>query len=133
MSVLKLLSVEYDSKTNELRGGMIDRLYEILSEEEKKKVVDALEIVSEAFIEDIEVEPISKVKSYQPIKEERDLPKEYLDKIEKLGILAKSLEIDKNDFMYSCLKDLPMISEMLKIEEREAFTFLKESVDEMFK
>ena len=86
MSVLKLLSVEYDSKTNELKGGMIDRLYEILSEEEKKKVIDVLEIVSEAFIEDIEVEPISKVKSYQPIK-----------------------------------------------EEREAFTFLKESVDEMFK
>ncbi len=132
MSIIKLLSVEYNSKTNELKGGMVDRLHEILSEEDRKKVVDVLEMVSEAFIKDTDVEPVSKTKSYEPIKEEKDLSKEYFDKVEILGRLAKSLEIDKNDFMFSCLKDIPMISEMLEIEEKEAFIFLKESVDKMF-
>ena len=49
METLKLLTVEFNLKTQTLTGGMSDRMLSLLNEEQVKEVVDALTFVADAF------------------------------------------------------------------------------------
>lgn len=52
MSIINLMSVEFDTEKGELTGGVASRIEKILSEEQIKDIDKAMRMVAEAFGED---------------------------------------------------------------------------------
>ena len=134
METLKLLTVEFNLKTQTLTGGMSDRILSLLNEEQVKEVVDAMTLVADAFSKDMELKGCKlkeKVRSYEPIQEieqESELPRG----LELAGMMAKAMGIDKEKFFVHCLKSIDELMEQTGKSEEEAIIILKKALDKMF-
>ena len=138
METLKLLTVEFNLKTQTLTGGMSDRMLSLLNEDQVKEVVDAMTLVADAFSKDMELKGCKlkeKVRSYEPIQEieqeveqESELPRG----LELAGMIAKAMGIDKEKFFVHCLKSIDELMEQTGKSEEEAIIILKKALDKMF-
>ena len=134
METLKLLTVEFNLKTQTLTGGMSDRMLSLLNEEQVKQVVDAMTLVADAFSKDMESKGCKlkeKIKSYEPIQEEEqesELPRG----LELAGMMAKAMGIDKEKFFVRCLKDIDELIKKTGKSEEETIITLKKALDKMF-
>ena len=134
METLKLLTVEFNLKTQTLTGGMSDNMLSLLNEEQVKQVVDAMTLVADAFSKDMESKGCKlkeKERSYEPIQEveqEGELPKG----LELAGMMAKAMGIDKEKFFVHCLKSIDELLEQTGKSEEEAIIILKKALDKMF-
>ena len=134
METLKLLTVEFNLKTQTLTGGMSDRMLSLLNEEQVKEVVDAMTLVADAFSKDMESKGCKlkeKVRSYEPIQEieqESELP----EGLEFAGMIAKAMGVDKEKFFVRCLKDIDELIEQTGKSEEETIITLKKALDKMF-
>lgn len=135
METLKLLTVEFNLKTQKLTGGMSDRVSSLLTEEQVKQVVDAMDIVAHTFSKDI-IERNGgklkeKIKSYEPIQEEEQ-ESELPEGLELAGMMAKAMGVDKEKFFVHCLKNIDELMEQTGKSEEEAIIILKKALDKMF-
>lgn len=67
MSIIKLMSVEFDTEKRELTGGVASRIEKILSEEQMKDIDKAMRIVAEAFGKDSGLGEPTKVEEVEEI------------------------------------------------------------------
>ena len=134
METLKLLTVEFNLKTQTLTGGMSDRMLSLLNEEQVKEVVDAMTLVADAFSKDMELKGCKlkeKTRSYEPIQEEEQ-ESELPEGLEFAGMIAKAMGIDKEKFFVRCLKDIDELIEQTGKSEEETIITLKKALDKMF-
>ena len=135
MEKLYLLTVEFDAETQTLAGGMSDRILELLTEEQVKQVVDAMDIVAHAFSKDFIEKNGGKIKdmkkSYEPIQEEEQ-ESELPIGLELAGMMAKAMGIEKEKFFVHCLKNIGEFMEQTGRSEEEAIIILKKALDKMF-
>ena len=138
METLKLLTVEFNLKTQTLTGGMSDRMLSLLNEEQVKEVVDAMTLVADAFSKDMESKGCKlkeKVRSYKPIQEieqEVEQESELPEGLEFAGMIAKAMGIDKEKFFVRCLKDIDELIKKTGKSEEETIITLKKALDKMF-
>ena len=135
MEKVCLLTVEFDMETQELIGGISDRVSSLLTEEQVKQVVDAMDIVAHTFSKDI-IERNGgklkeKVKSYEPIQEEEQ-ESELPEGLELAGMMAKIMGVNKEKFFIHCLKSIDELMEQTGKSEEEAIIILKKALDKMF-
>ena len=134
METLKLLTVEFDLETQTLTGVMSEKISNLLNEEQVKEVVDAMTLVADAFSKDMEskgCELKEKTRSYEPIQDEEqesELPRG----LELVGMMAKTMGINKEKFFVHCLKNIDEFMEQTGKSEEEAIIMLKKALDKMF-